>query len=109
MTEREQIARIIDPVAWEPWYWTGPGPNRAAELKRQAQDEALAKADDIIALRPTLPDGWVGVPVEVVEFLRGSGQLDGVWFSERHPTLKGAFWWRQYLAASPKDEAVGQD
>lgn len=33
----------------------------------------------------------------LVAFLGGSGHLDGVWFGDRHPTGKGAFWWRRHL------------
>jgi hypothetical protein len=36
---------------------------------------------------------------ELIAFLDGSGPLDGVWFGEEHPTLKGKFWWRKYLPA----------
>jgi hypothetical protein len=34
---------------------------------------------------------------QLVAFLRGAGPLGGVWFSEQHPTEKGAFWWRKHL------------
>jgi hypothetical protein len=32
-----------------------------------------------------------------LSFLYGSGEWDGVWFEERHPTKKGAFWWRSEM------------
>jgi len=32
----------------------------------------------------------------IIEFLLGSGELDGVWFGD-HPHGKGAFWWRTAL------------
>jgi hypothetical protein len=32
-----------------------------------------------------------------LSFLYGSGEWDGVWFGERHPTKKGAFWWRSEM------------
>ena len=35
--------------------------------------------------------------IEMLNFLYGAGELDGVWFGERHPTAKGAFWWRKHL------------
>jgi hypothetical protein len=35
--------------------------------------------------------------IEMLNFLYGSGELDGVWFGERHPTAKGAFLWRKHL------------
>ena len=36
-------------------------------------------------------------PKALIAFLSGSAPLDGVWFGERHPTEKGAFWWRNRL------------
>ena len=33
---------------------------------------------------------------EIVEFLCGAAQLDGVWFGER-PADRPAYWWRKYL------------
>jgi hypothetical protein len=38
-------------------------------------------------------------PSALAEFLNGSAPLDGVWFGERHPTDRGMYWWRKYLAA----------
>jgi hypothetical protein len=35
--------------------------------------------------------------VKVLNFLLGADDLDGVWFGERHPTERGAFWWRDRL------------
>lgn len=46
----------------------------------------------------------VAVPVEVVEFLRGAGPLDGVWFGDKHPTEQGLFWWRKRLQPYTKGE-----
>jgi hypothetical protein len=34
---------------------------------------------------------------EVIAFLMGQGPLEGVWFHDRHPIRKGAFWWRSVL------------
>jgi hypothetical protein len=36
---------------------------------------------------------------ELIAFLNGDAMLDGVWFGEDHPTLKGKFWWRKRLGA----------
>lgn len=33
----------------------------------------------------------------IIEFLCGEKPFDGVWFSEIHPTERGAFWWRKHL------------
>lgn len=38
---------------------------------------------------------------QMVAFLLGEAPLDGVWFGERHPGQKGAFWWRRFLRAAP--------
>ena len=37
------------------------------------------------------------VQADLLAFLRGAAPLEGVWFGERHPTRKGAFWWRELL------------
>lgn len=37
---------------------------------------------------------------KVHAFLLGEGELDGVSFGERHPTERGAFWWRKHLRAA---------
>jgi hypothetical protein len=42
--------------------------------------------------------GWREHPV--FAFLLGSGPLDGQWFGDKHPTEKGAFWWRKHLRAA---------
>ena len=34
---------------------------------------------------------------DILKFLLGEGKLDGVWFGDKHPTEKGAFWWRKHL------------
>ena len=34
---------------------------------------------------------------KMLNFLYGAGELDGVWFGERHPTEKSGFWWRKHL------------
>jgi len=34
---------------------------------------------------------------DVLDFLMGIGPLEGCQFGERHPTRKGAFWWRTVL------------
>jgi len=34
---------------------------------------------------------------DVWDFLMGVGPLEGCQFGERHPTRKGAFWWRSVI------------
>ena len=36
----------------------------------------------------------------VFAFLLGEGPLDGQWFGDRHPSEKGAYWWRKHLHAA---------
>lgn len=36
----------------------------------------------------------VTITREAWDFLRGEGSLEGVWFSDPHPTKLGAYWWR---------------
>jgi hypothetical protein len=33
----------------------------------------------------------------ILNFLLGSGDIDGVWFGDEHPTESGQFWWRSRL------------
>ncbi len=37
------------------------------------------------------------------KFICGWEPIDDVWFGDRHPDFKGAFWWRRY---SPIEEAA---
>lgn len=37
------------------------------------------------------------IRVEVLDFLRGKGSLDGVYFGDHNPCRKGNFWWRRFL------------
>jgi len=37
---------------------------------------------------------------QVIAFLMGDAELEGVSFGERHPTKAGAFWWRLNLRAA---------
>ena len=51
--------------------------------------------------RVSVPEGHVVVPSVVVEFLKGAGALEGLWFGQSGID-RGAFWWRKYLfAAAP--------
>ncbi|MCM5682939.1 hypothetical protein M8A51_25735 [Schlegelella sp. S2-27] len=65
---------------------------RVAEAKSGVR-KAFAALRDALAASP--------VPADLLAFLRGAAPLEGVWFGERHPTRKGAFWWRALLPAAP--------
>lgn len=34
---------------------------------------------------------------DIFKFLDGSQDYQGVWYGDKHPTLKGNFWWRSVL------------
>lgn len=48
------------------------------------------------------PDGMVLVRKDLVEFLRGSESIDGVWFGDKHSSHVGTYWWRNLLPAAPE-------
>jgi hypothetical protein len=56
---------------------------------------------DTVYISPPLQADARKVPQEVIDFLCGAAPLDGVWFGDRHPKEKGAYWWRKRLSASP--------
>jgi len=43
----------------------------------------------------------------VLDFLLGANDLDGVWYGDRHPKEKGAFWWRDRLRKAFQEAAHG--
>ena len=43
------------------------------------------------------PVAWTDEQLQMLNFLYGSGEWDGLWFDQKHPTKKGAFWWRSDL------------
>lgn len=49
---------------------------------------------------------------DIIKFLLGEDSFDSVWFGEKHPTERGAFWWRKHLRqfnqASQQSEIVRQ-
>lgn len=53
---------------------------------------------------------WNEKQLQMLNFLYGSGEFDGVWFEESHPKEKGKFWWRKHLRnlfdAPPKTEQI---
>ena len=51
-----------------------------------------AQADQVAAPKDDLQ--------QVIAFLMGDAELEGVSFGERHPTKAGAFWWRLNLRAA---------
>ncbi len=43
------------------------------------------------------PVYWSDEQLKMLNFLYGAGDFDGVWFEQKHPTEKGAFWWRKHM------------
>lgn len=33
----------------------------------------------------------------ILKFLLGEGDIDGVWYGDKHPAYTGNFWWRNHL------------
>jgi hypothetical protein len=52
----------------------------------------------------------VTIPSEVFDFLMGTGALDGYYFGDSRPDMRGAFWWRtvirESLTRTPATEAL---
>ena len=81
--------------------------NKGTKMKKITQLEFGAMThrqtwDHINSLQSELEalEGWKGqggMTMELKDFLLGNQPLEGVWFGEKHPTKKGAFWWREYL------------
>lgn len=51
-----------------------------------------------IAAQPAQePITWSDKQLKMLNFLYGSGEFDGVYFEEKHPTERNTFWWRKHL------------
>lgn len=113
---REQIARLIDPDVWN-WldYQRQHNPELVPDLDNFGPGkDSLATADAIMALlNPSLPDGFVAVPLEpteeIIEAMYAgyrstrrywvSGQfLDARWHAEYGPEIAA---YRALVAACP--------
>lgn len=81
------------------WRRGGDGPQTDPRMLGLALDAAIAYIEQH-GITP--PDGWVLVRKDLVEFLHGAEQFDGVWFGEKHPNHVGNYWWRKFLAAAPE-------
>lgn len=79
----------------------------------EAIEDQDALARTTINAQPALagvPEGWVMVRRDVVNFLSGAAPLDGLWFGEAPPS-GGHYWWRKHLdgsaaPAAPASEGV---
>ena len=73
----------------------------SAAVDLEHQIEAYADAREAAVMAKLAQQEPVAVSREVIAFLQGAGPLDGVWFGDKHPTERGAFWWRKHLVAAP--------
>ena len=62
--------------------WPGGKCLKCPRIEQPAQQEPLV---------------WSDEQLQMLNFLYGAGEFDGVWFDEKHPTEKTAFWWRKHL------------
>ena len=60
--------------------------------------------DALVEAQPSKP--LTDEQMVVLNFMLGADDLDGVWFGERHPKEKGAFWWRNRLRNAFQDAAI---
>lgn len=112
---REQIARLIDPHSWGLYPEDHPeiGADEGRRGRAKVRAPSLATADAIMALLPSLPDGWVAAPLEpteeIIEAMYAgyrstrrywvSGQsLDARWHAEYGPEIAA---YRALVAACP--------
>lgn len=64
-------------------------------------DEAGAPLWQGWLARARLDGDAVRISREVLDFLTGSGPLEGMWYGDR-PAGAPMFWWRKYLPNPPK-------
>lgn len=67
--------------------------------KRRVVCKVCAQQDAEKVDAPTISD-------ELLRFLHGSGEINGVWFGDKHPKYPGMFWWRALL---PQPGQMGKD
>jgi len=62
-------------------------------------------------VRPVVPDGWICVREDVIDFISGKSELDMCWFGEgsQPKGANGAFWWRKYLNDRPDNIRTYQE
>jgi hypothetical protein len=81
--EFERIEQVELNVTTDPRYTA----HQAAEALRSAIEQ----------LEASEPVAWTDGQLQMLNFLYGSGELDGVWFGEPNPKRKGSLWWRTEL------------
>ena len=85
--------------------WVIPGGNGSGQFSWEPQDERFwTRMEPTVKQSLTVdqpaqqePVAWDDEQLQMLNFLYGAGEFDGVWFDQKHPTEKGAFWWRKHL------------
>lgn len=67
-----------------------------ARLAKVAKEGVLAEAE-FAPHSPVLPDGYMLVRADVIDFLNGSGELIGCGFGDKPDGERGTYWWRRFL------------
>ncbi len=84
---QDQLARQNkEPPAWWP---------AVENILKEYGLEAMSFAADF--KRASEGIEWSNEQIQMLNFLYGAGELDGVWFEQPHPTEEGKFWWRKHL------------
>lgn len=81
-------------------------PTKLPSLSELAVIKLHKAARELQTLRKGEHPDMVLVPLNVVRFLRGEGELDGMRFGEfpdNGEKYKRHYWWRRYLTAARKD------
>lgn len=99
-TKREQIARIIDPVAWEEYLLEdGRVDPEVASIFQEPYEDSLAKADQIIALSA---EGELLEAARVIaDQCEAEFTVDGMWSNEGQAITHVAY--RNLRAAIKKE------
>ena len=66
-------------------------------------DYCAAQFQKLYTSAPSIPEGYQLIRSDVVEFLNGSGELDGMNFGDAGTGKSPSpYWWRVYLSAAPE-------
>lgn len=112
--DRRQIARLVKPKE------DRCNGSKFCDCAKQAMTNGanrdwVDQTEDNCKFKPTPTDSVTsdGTKVNgdgtIFEFLSGSHSFEGVWFGDRHPTRKGAYWWRSVLREALEKPTETQD
>ena len=66
-----------------------------ADATDESYNLALDHAIEALSALPAVDEPRING--DVWDFLMGVGPLEGFYFGEKHPSRKGAFWWRKVM------------